>query len=100
MSTKTRNDAMSQTSGVSRDKLDYVHTKVSNGFKTTVHNPDIAQILGFLSFDNKKGMLELCNYNSQLAREVLDMGGTSKAGNDELAGTHGEGFKLVALLMI
>ncbi|TGO91190.1 hypothetical protein BPOR_0036g00200 [Botrytis porri] len=57
-------------------------------------------ILGFLVFDKKKGMLELCNYNSQLAREVLDMGGTSKADDDEMAGTHGEGFKLAALLMI
>ncbi|KAF7900045.1 hypothetical protein EAF00_004381 [Botryotinia globosa] len=82
------NDAMSKTSGVSRDKLRYVHIKVANG------------ILGFLAFDKKRGMVELCNYNSQLAREVLDMGGTSKADDDEMAGTHGEGSKLAALLMI
>ncbi|TGO24106.1 hypothetical protein BPAE_0112g00250 [Botrytis paeoniae] len=91
---------MSKTSGVSRDKLDYVRTKLANGFRITVHNPDTSQILGFLAFDKKRGMLELCNYNSQLAREVLDMGGTSKADDDEMAGTHGEGFKLAALLMI
>ncbi|KAF7909374.1 uncharacterized protein EAF01_003092 [Botrytis porri] len=94
------NGAMSKTSRVSRDKLNYVHTKLANGFRITVHNPDTSQILGFLVFDKKKGMLELCNYNSQLAREVLDMGGTSKADDDEMAGTHGEGFKLAALLMI
>ncbi|TGO32057.1 hypothetical protein BHYA_0359g00020 [Botrytis hyacinthi] len=91
---------MSKTSGVSRDKLNYVHTKLANGFRITVHNPDTFQILGFLAFDKKRGMVELCNYNSQLAREVLDMGGTSKANDEEMAGTHGEGFKLAALLMI
>ncbi|KAF7953451.1 uncharacterized protein EAE97_000850 [Botrytis byssoidea] len=94
------NDAMSKTSGVSRDKLKYVHREVANGFRITIHNPDTYQILGFLAFDKKRGMVELCNYNSQLAREVLDMGGTSKADDDEMAGTHGEGFKLAALLMI
>ncbi|CCD55530.1 predicted protein [Botrytis cinerea T4] len=49
-------------------------------------------------FDERN--LGLPDENDDHTREVLDMGGTSKAGNDELAGTHGEGFKLAALLMI
>ncbi|KAI9640186.1 hypothetical protein NHQ30_011423 [Ciborinia camelliae] len=93
-------DAMIQASGVSREELVYVRKNLANEFRITVHNPGKTKIFGFLAFHRKRGMLELCNYDSQLPREVLDMGGTSKDMNDTMAGTHGEGFKLAALLMV
>lgn len=91
---------MIQTSGVSREKLVYVRKDLTNEFRITVHNPSMTVVLGFLAFNRKRGMLELCNYGSQLSRKVLDMGGTSKDMDDNMAGTHGEGFKLAALLML
>jgi hypothetical protein len=96
----SRMDAMIQASGVSREKLVYVHKDLTNEFRITVHNPDKDRMLGFLAFHRKRGMLELCNYGSQLSRKVLDMGGTSKDMDDDMAGTHGEGFKLAALIML
>ncbi|KAJ8069437.1 hypothetical protein OCU04_003091 [Sclerotinia nivalis] len=93
-------DAMIQASGFSREELVYVRNNLTNEFRITVYNPQKTKVLGFLAFHRKRGMLELCNYGSDLPREVLDMGGTSKDMNDSMAGTHGEGFKLAALLMI
>ncbi|KAF7862569.1 hypothetical protein EAF04_007442 [Stromatinia cepivora] len=93
-------DAMIQASELSREELVYVRKNLTNEFRITVYNPQKKKVLGFLAFHRKRGMLELCNYGSDLPPEVLDMGGTSKDMNDSMTGTHGEGFKLAALLMI
>ncbi|KAK4444027.1 hypothetical protein QBC34DRAFT_360992 [Podospora aff. communis PSN243] len=60
------------------------------------------QLLGFIRLDKKSGRLELANFNARLELKHLDVGGTSKrgeSGGGKLAGTHGEGFKIAALVM-
>jgi hypothetical protein len=54
-------------------------------------------LLGFIRFQN--GVLEFTNFKAQLPRRALDLGVTTKRDNHELAGTHGEGFKVAALVM-
>jgi hypothetical protein len=54
-------------------------------------------LLGFIRFQD--GVLEFTNFNSQLSRQALDRGVTSKRNNTETAGTHGEGFKVASLVM-
>ncbi|CZR65094.1 uncharacterized protein PAC_14994 [Phialocephala subalpina] len=60
-------------------------------------HPETNDLLGFIRFKN--GTLEFTNFNAQLSRGALDIGGTSKRDNPEAAGTHGEGFKIASLVM-
>lgn len=45
-------------------------------------------------------MLELCNYDGKLEVKSLALGHPTKRHNDNSAGTHGEGSKVAALVMI
>lgn len=54
-------------------------------------------MLGFIRYKN--GTLEFTNFNARLSRKCLDLGVTTKRDNNETAGTHGEGFKVGALVM-
>ena len=56
-------------------------------------------MLGYIRFVEDKGTLELTNFGAQLSRKSLDLGATSKRDKTHLAGTHGEGFKVAALVM-
>ncbi|OAL28960.1 hypothetical protein AYO22_02396 [Fonsecaea multimorphosa] len=56
-------------------------------------------LLGYIRFQSKQGILELTNLKAKLDRKHLDLGETSKRDNNALAGGHGEGFKLAALVM-
>jgi hypothetical protein len=44
--------------------------------------------------------VELANYNVQLSPKTLGLGYSSKKTNPDLAGTHGEGYKIACLTMI
>lgn len=57
------------------------------------------ELLGYIRFDRKAGSLELTNFKAKLELRNLSLGGTSKSGKANLAGIHGEGFKLAALVM-
>ena len=57
-------------------------------------------MLGFIRYKEKGGILELTNFKARLSRTTLDLGVTSKGEKDYLAGTHGEGFKIAALVMV
>jgi hypothetical protein len=63
-------------------------------------HPDTGELLGFVRYKEKDGMLELTNFKARLSRATLDLGVTSKREKDHLAGTHGEGFKIAALVMV
>lgn len=72
----------------------------------TVHRPAKAgdgtinrELLGFIKFNKKTGSLELTNFNAKLTLRDLSLGGTTKTGDRQVAGMHGEGFKLAALVM-
>lgn len=55
---------------------------------------------GYIRLDKTKGCLELCNFNAQMNRKMLDMGASSKKNDDGQAGIHGEGFKVGTLVML
>jgi hypothetical protein len=95
----SRTDAIIKKSGVSREKLAYVHNDSNDEYTITVHHPITNKMLGYLFFFKKRGMLELCNFGSTLVRQALNMGATSIKDNN-LAGKHGEGLKLAALVMV
>jgi hypothetical protein len=59
----------------------------------------LQELLGFIRFNKKAGSLELTNFKAELTLEHLSLGGTTKRGQDQFAGIHGEGFKLAALVM-
>jgi hypothetical protein len=55
--------------------------------------------LGYIKYEKKAGRVILANPCAQLQPEALQLGYTSKQGNDSLAGCYGEGLKLAALVM-
>ncbi|UPK89522.1 hypothetical protein LCI18_000457 [Fusarium solani-melongenae] len=59
-----------------------------------------SECLGYVLFrgHNGRGTVELTNRNSSLEPYHLDLGGTTKAANQDLAGFHGEGLKLALLV--
>ncbi|KAI8678820.1 hypothetical protein NCS55_00604500 [Fusarium keratoplasticum] len=59
-----------------------------------------SECLGYILFrgHNGRGTVELTNRNSRLEPYHLDLGGTTKAANQDLAGFHGEGLKLALLV--
>jgi hypothetical protein len=63
-------------------------------------HPDTGELLGFVRYKEKDGMLELTNFKARLSRVTLDLGVTSKREKAHLAGTHGEGFKIAALVIV
>ncbi|OAL39774.1 hypothetical protein AYO20_00686 [Fonsecaea nubica] len=75
-----------------------IHITVSDN-TTSSMSPGRGRLLGYIRFQAKQGSLELTNFKAKLDRKHLDLGETSKRGNEALAGGHGEGFKLAALVM-
>ncbi|KAJ5348624.1 uncharacterized protein N7506_001877 [Penicillium brevicompactum] len=55
--------------------------------------------LGFIKYEKRTGRVILTNSCMQLPLESLVMGFTSKDDDEQLAGSHGEGLKLAALIM-
>ncbi|KAJ5819501.1 hypothetical protein N7474_005092 [Penicillium riverlandense] len=60
---------------------------------------DDVPALGFIRYEKKTGRVIMVNACAQLQPEALELGHTSKLGNPKLAGCHGEGLKLAALVM-
>ncbi|RAH76818.1 hypothetical protein BO86DRAFT_324774, partial [Aspergillus japonicus CBS 114.51] len=56
--------------------------------------------LGYIIHKKRTGGLELSNFDARLTSRDLDFGGTTKQGdNKSLAGQHGEGLKIAALVL-
>ncbi|OQD73331.1 hypothetical protein PENANT_c196G06609 [Penicillium antarcticum] len=55
--------------------------------------------LGYIKYDKKAARVTLANSCAQIQPETLQLGHTSKQGKANLAGCHGEGLKLAALVM-
>lgn len=72
-------------------------------YKAVRHGADnIEHCLGFIRYKgrNGAGTVELSNLRATLHPEHLDFGGTSKRGREDMAGAHGEGLKLAALVLM
>jgi hypothetical protein len=63
-------------------------------------HPDSGAELGYIRRLKKSGIVEMTNYNSWLSGKSLGIGGTSRKGQDHLAGDHGEGYKLAVLTLM
>ncbi|CAG8952667.1 hypothetical protein HYFRA_00008909 [Hymenoscyphus fraxineus] len=58
-------------------------------------------LLGYIRFQEKTGNIELTNFSARLTRKALGLGVSSKRHSlADVAGKHGEGFKVGALLMV
>lgn len=55
-------------------------------------------MLGFILWNN--GTIQYSNFGAQLSRKALNFGVSTKRDDDDLAGVHGEGFKVASLVMI
>lgn len=58
--------------------------------------------LGYIRFKgrNNEGTIDICNRKATLQPWHLDFGGSSKVGNSNQAGAHGEGLKVALLVMM
>jgi hypothetical protein len=54
--------------------------------------------LGFIQW--KDGTVQYSNFGAQLNRKALNFGVTTKSEDEDLAGVHGEGFKVASLVMV
>jgi hypothetical protein len=57
-------------------------------------------LLGFVKHSAAAGTIELANFGASLCPEVLENGYTTKDGASKLAGGHGEGLKMAALVFL
>jgi hypothetical protein len=93
-------DGMIENRRVAREDINININETDNDWVATAHRPVSGEMLGFIRFHKRKGMLELTNFNAQLTRKALDIGVSSKRAADGQAGTHGEGFKVASLVMV
>jgi hypothetical protein len=63
-------------------------------------HPFTGELLGFIRFMKSSGLVELTNFGAHLSRKTLDLGYSSKRRNANLAGCHGEGYKVASLVMV
>ncbi|KAL2848982.1 hypothetical protein BJX68DRAFT_276168 [Aspergillus pseudodeflectus] len=57
------------------------------------------KLLGYIYFNRHRGSAEFTNFGSSLDYSCLEMGHTTKKMDDRLAGGHGEGLKIAALVL-
>jgi hypothetical protein len=97
---QNRKDAIKETSKLY--KRDF--TVLDRGFNlkdvyiVEARHPDTTALLGFIRWE--KGKLEFANFGAHLSRKTLNLGATTKFANNDMAGTHGEGFKVGSLVMV
>ncbi|KAE8371297.1 hypothetical protein BDV26DRAFT_134990 [Aspergillus bertholletiae] len=61
--------------------------------------PLARRVLGYIRFNKAQGSAEFANLGSSLDPQCLEMGNTTKKNDDRLAGGHGEGLKIAALVL-
>ena len=93
---------MIETNGLDADNF---HLKPSGFdskgvFEAEGRHPNTGKLLGFIRYEEKTGRLELVNFRAQLSLSSLALGYTTKQNQGKLAGCHGEGFKLAALVFL
>lgn len=75
---------------------------VFKAFERGADRSDVNQCRGFIRFDGRDGAgtVEITNLRASLQPWHLQIGGTSKRGDEDQAGAHGEGLKLAALVFM
>jgi len=92
---------MIETNSLDAEKFHLVPSGDPKGvFEAEARHPDTGNLLGYIRYEEKAGKLELVNFGAGLPLSSLDVGYTTKMHNPKLAGCHGEGFKIAALVML
>lgn len=75
---------------------------VFKAFRDGADRNKVEECLGFVRFKgrDRAGTVELANLNARLHPEHLQIGGTTKRGDENQAGAHGEGINLSALVFM
>jgi hypothetical protein len=97
-----RKDAIIVSFGLSQRSFKPQIEEVKDEIRILVHNPTAVgqkKLLGYILFNGKNGSVELSNFKAQMSRSNLELGGTTKRNNHDVAGTHGEGLKVAALFL-
>ena len=61
--------------------------------------PSVQRVLGYIRFNKVQGSAEFTNFGSNLDYRCLELGHTTKKKDHRLAGGHGEGLKIAALVL-
>lgn len=69
-------------------------------YTPTSTEQDQRKLLGYILFNHKEGCLEITNFDGRLTRDNLELGVSTKHSSNTTAGTHGEGLKLAALVLV
>ena len=95
-----RVDGIVQTHSITRNDINYFHQpETPKDIVILLRHRVGNTLLGFIRLDKKKGLVQMTNFDSQLTPSFLEQGGNKKD-NQNLAGTHGEGAKLGALVLV
>lgn len=97
---RPRKDAITETFRLGSRAFRLDITDDGGVYVAQARHPDTGDLIGFVHYREKEGTLELTNFKASLSRATLDLGVTSKREKGHLAGTHGEGFKIAALVMV
>jgi hypothetical protein len=92
-------DGIIDTFGLDEKRLS-IETKPSETGYTAEFRDAHKKLLGFVKYLAGEGTVELANFGASLCPEVLEVGYTTKKGARKLAGGHGEGLKMAALVML
>ena len=98
--TAGRSDGMKDTSKLGNRNFVVEIADSSRHWLARALHPDTRILLGYIRFWRRKGMIEVTNFDAQLARRSLNMGGGDKQYKDYLAGGHGEGYKAAAVVAL
>ncbi|KAH8589310.1 hypothetical protein B0O99DRAFT_676727 [Bisporella sp. PMI_857] len=93
-------DGIVEAKNITRNTIIYLHDETATAYTITLRHKATNKVLGFIQYDRKKGEVQMSNYGAQLPRRCLELGVSTKRGMKRLAGTHGEGFKVGALVMV
>lgn len=96
---RPRKDAITEICGLGSRAFRLDITDDGGAYIAEARHPDTGDLLGFIRYKENEGILELTNFKASLSRATLDLGVISKREKGHLAGTHGEGFKIAALVM-
>lgn len=100
-----RKDAIITTFGLTQRSFKTEMQETEDEIQILVHRPashnstNPRPLLGYILFKKKQRSVELTNFRAQLTRHNLELGGSTKRGNNAVAGTHGEGLKVAALVL-
>lgn len=96
-----RRDAIIVSYQVSQDQINVVvEDDEQEEWLATATIPPDDRVVGFVRFLRSKGTVEISNFDAYLPRCALDLGVSTRATDEKQAGTHGEGFKVGALVML